>query len=92
MIAAVTAALVAVTPAVVRTPLSAVIVNGVRFDAVEFANANVVWRNLAITVKNDKLDRWLAFPVQQKTQYAQAMIDDYRAGPPLRRSDQTQFY
>ncbi len=79
MIAAVTASLVAVT-SVVRTPLSAVVVNGVRFDAVEFSGANALWRNLAITVKSDKLDQWLAFSAQQKTQYAQTMIDEYRAG------------
>ena len=57
-----------------------VIVNDVLFNAVEYGTTPLPWRNLAITIKADRLAAWIALPQDVKDRYAQAMIDTYRAG------------
>jgi hypothetical protein len=61
-------------------PLPDVIVNDVLFNAVEYGTTPLPWRNLAITIKADRLAAWIALPQDVKDRYAQAMIDTYRAG------------
>ena len=71
-------------PAVASMPpakyLPDVIVNDVLFNAVEYGTMPLPWRNLAITIKADRLAAWIALPQDVKDRYAQAMIDTYRAG------------
>ena len=57
-----------------------VIVNDVLYNGVEYETKPLPWRNLAITIKADRLAAWIALPQDMKDRYAQAMIDTYRAG------------
>jgi hypothetical protein len=70
--------------AIASTPpakaLPDVIVNDVLFNAVEYGTTPLPWRNLAITIKADRLAAWIALPQDVKDHYAQTMIDTYRAG------------
>jgi hypothetical protein len=57
-----------------------VIVNDVLFNGVEYLTAPLPWRNLAVTIKGDRLAAWIALPQDVKDRYAQSAIDTYRAG------------
>ena len=72
-------------PAVAATaprakPLPSLIINGVLFTAVEYDARASTWRNLAIVVTRERAAQWRALSPAVKAQYAQHMIDDYRAG------------
>ncbi|HEY5341637.1 MAG TPA: hypothetical protein VIK27_11465 [Candidatus Aquilonibacter sp.] len=60
--------------------LPSLIINGVLFAAVEYDVGAKTWRNLAIVVTRERVAQWRALSPAVKAQYAQHMIDDYRAG------------
>lgn len=73
-------AVATVAAATEAKPLAPVVINGVLYRAVEFNSGKAVWRNLAITILSDRLAAWRALPAATKSNYAQMMIDTYRAG------------